>query len=636
MLQAMRDRVMGWMGWVIMGLIIMTFALFGLGSYLQDEVLNYVAKVNDVEISPAELQLAYQQQRDRMEQVLGSAFDPSVLDEKELRKSALEGVIRRQLLSQEAAKEGLTISDDLLAMNIQSVPNLQVDGKFSEDRYQQALFQRGLTPAGFEYDTRRLLQAEQLTSGLTQSAFVTAAELDRAYRLQAQKRGFAYLVVPASTFEEKIQVSDEQVKAYYDAHTDDFMVPERVRLSWVELSGADLSKTIEIGEDELLAYYEAKKDSLASKEQRKASHILIMVTPDADKDVIGEKRKLAEDLLQQIRDGADFAELAKEHSNDPGSAASGGDLGYFARGVMVPEFDEVAFSMEPGQVSDVLRTQFGFHIIRLDDVRGEKIPTLEESREQLVAELQQQSVDDLFYEQLEQLTDLAYEHPESLESIGDEMGLEISTSDWITGQGGPGIGQYSGVAAIAFSEDVLEQGNNSEPIEVEPNLAVVVRVEEREVARPSMLDEVRDRIVAIVTQQMVREQARVRGQELLKEVEQGISLEELKDDETLTFKKAEGVERGAEGYNPEVIAHIFKLPRPSGDTPVLQGVELKNGDYTVVRLTRVEDGDPASMPEEVRDQMRSGLENIRRTATLAAFVADLRERADIVIRRDSE
>ncbi len=584
---------MGWMGWVIMGLIIVTFALFGLGSYLQDEVVNYVAKVNDVDISPPEVQLAYEQQRDRMEQMLGDSFDPSIIDEQQLRKSALDSVIRQQLLVQEAAREGLAVGDNLLAMSIQSIPALQVDGRFSEEKYQQALFQRGMTPAGFEYDTRRVLQAEQLTSGLTQSAFVTEAELDQAYRLQAQKRDFAYLLIPAAIFEVDVQIADELVTVYFDTHSDEFMIPEQVRLAWVELSGDELSKTIEVSEDDLGAYYEEKKESLASKEQRKAAHILIAVDSDAGKDVVEEKRKQADNLLQQIRDDADFAALAKEYSDDPGSASSGGDLGYFARGVMVPEFDEVAFSLNTGDVSDVVRTQFGFHIIKLDDVRGEEIPTLEESREQLVAELQRQSVDDLFYEQLDQLSDLSYENPESLEAIGDSLGLEVRISEWISEQGGPGVGEYPGVAAVAFSEDVLEQGNNSEPLEVGPLTVVVVRVEEREPAKPSALEDVSERIVVTLKKQAAQEQAQARGLELLKELEQGTSLEELKDDEALELKKAEGVERSVTGYNPELVAEIFRLVRPVDGTPIQQGVDLSNGDYAVVRSPGVSDADPA-------------------------------------------
>lgn len=636
MLQAMRDRAMGWMGWVIMGLIIVTFALFGLGSYLQDEIVAYVAKVNDVEISPPEVQLAYEQQRERMEQMLGDRFDPSMFDEQQLRKTALDSVIRQQLLVQEAASEGLAVSDSLLAMSIQSIPALQVDGMFSEEKYQQALFQRGMTPAGFEFDTRRVLQAEQLTSGLTQSAFVTDAELDQAYRLQAQKRDFAYLVIPATIFRQNVQITDEQVTEYFDTHSDDFVIPEQLRLSWVELTGDELSKTIEVGEDDLRAYYEGKKESLVSKEQRKAAHILIAVDPDADKEVVEEKRKQADDVLQQIRDDADFAALAKEYSDDPGSASSGGGLGYFARGVMVPEFDEVVFSMDTGAVSEVVRTQFGFHIIKLEDVRAEEIPTLEALRDQLVAELQQQSVDDLFYEQLEQLTDLAYENPESLQAIGDEMGLEVRTSDWVSEQGGPGVGQYPGVVAVAFSEDVLEQGNNSEPLEVGPLSVVVVRVEERESAKPAALEAVREGIVETLMKQAAQEQAQARGLELLKEVEQGTSLQELQDDEALVFKKAEGVERSVTGYDPELVAEIFRLVRPVDGAPIQQGVELSNGDYAVVQLTGVEDGDPANMPEDVREQMRSGLEDLQRSAVLATLVQNLRDRADIVIPQDSE
>jgi peptidyl-prolyl cis-trans isomerase D len=636
MLQAMRDKALGWLGWIVIGLIIITFALFGLGSYLQDKTRVFAAKVNDAEIAPGELQQAYQQQRSQLEQMLGEAYNPALIDDEALKRRALDTLIQRQLVLQEAEANGLLISDQLLAARIHAIPAFQEDGKFSEERYQRLLLQQGQNVAGFEYQTRQLLQAEQLVNGISQTDFVTPTELERAYRLQEQKRDFSFLIVTAESFGDTVELSDEEIRAYYDQHPEEFMNPERVRLAYLRITGEELSKGIEIDEAEVDAYYREKKESLKTQEQRRASHILIQVAADADEEALKKATAEAEDVLAKIREGGDFAALAKEHSDDPGSAAQGGDLGFFARGAMVPEFEDAVFSMETGDVSDPVKTQFGFHIIKLTEIRASGIPELEDARAELVAELQKRQVDDLFYEQLEQLTDLSYEHPDSLDAAAEALGLEVQTSDWVTAAGGAGIGAYPKVVAAAFSADVLEAGNNSEPVEVAANDVIVVRVQERESPQQAPLESVRDRIVEALKQQKVAELAKARGEELLEQLKQGAAMETLTEQDKLELKTAEAVTRSAEDYNPDVLREAFRLPRPSEGASIDTGLALGNGDYAILRLTRVIDADPASMKDDVRTGLESGYENMRRSLLMSAMVDDLRARAEIVIPEQAE
>ncbi len=631
MLQAFRERVMGWLGWIIIGLVIMTFALFGLGSYLQDKSRIYAAKVNDVEITPRDLQEAYQQQRARLQEMMGDAFDPALLDEKQIRKQALDTLISRELILQAAQENGMVISDALLAAQIHEIPAFQEDGKFSEEKYRNLIRSRGQSVSEFEYEIRRSLLGDQFLGGLTGTTFVTPGELNRAYALQNQKRDFDYLIVAARPFEATIELSDEQVSDYYEKHSDDFMVPERVKLSYVRLTGEKLGGSLEVDEDELKQFYEERKASLKSKEQRRASHILIAVPSDADEAAVEKARKEAAQVREQLAGGADFAELAKAHSDDPGSAQKGGDLGFFGSGDMVPAFDKTVFGMAEGDISDPVRTQFGFHIIKLTGIRGSKVPPLDEVRDELVREMQQEKVDDLFYDQLEQLTDLSYENAESLDVAAEALGLEIQTSDWIGPDGGPGIGQYPKVRAAAFSEDVLEGGNNSEPIEVGPNDVIVVRVEERQPEHQAPLEEVRDKIVARLKHELAAEKARARGEELAAKLAGGASLESLNDEDFYAFRKAEGVTRAAPGYNPEVMRKAFTLPRPKEGKPVDASFALSNGDYALVRLTAVKDGDPAELKPEQREQMARGYENMYRSLVIETLLRDLRSRADIEI-----
>jgi peptidyl-prolyl cis-trans isomerase D len=636
MLQAMRDKVMGVLGWIVIGLIIITFALFGLGSYIQDKSQVFAAKVNGVEITPRELQMAYQQQRAQMEQMLGDAYDPALLNDKLLRQRALDSLIGRQLVFQASQDADMAISDQLLAAHIQSASVFQEDGSFSEQRYQRLLYQQGQSPASFEYDTRRGLQMEQLLNGLSKSAFVTSAEVEQAYRLQEQTRDFAYWIISAQPFEATVAITEQQIDEYYQQHAEEFVVPERVRVAYLRLSGEALADAVEVEEAELQAQYQAKKDALKTQEQRRASHILIQVAQDADQEALDAARNEAQELLDQIRAGADFAELAEKHSDDTGSAPQGGDLGFFAKGVMVPEFEASAFALQPGEVSDLVQTQFGFHIIKLIEVKASEVPEFDAVRAELLTELKQRGVDDLFYEKLEQLTDLSYEHPDSLDTAADALGLEIQHSDWLSASGGTGIGEYPKLMAVVFGEDVLEAGHNSEPVEVGANDVIVARVEEREAAQQLPLDKVRDQISEALRQQLAAQQAQAKGEELLEKLAQGASAEQIEAQDYLSSGQAEAVKRSASGHNAEVMREVFKLARPQQGASVDKGFALSDGGYAVVRLTGVTDGDPARLTDDQRTQLASGYENMRRALALSTLVEDLRKRAEIVIPQEQE
>lgn len=636
MLQTMRDKFLGVLGWVVIGLIIMTFALFGLGSYLQNDARAYAAKVNDVEISPRELQIAYQQQRARFEQAMGDAYNPDLINEKLIRQRALDGLIRQQLILQAAEADGFKVSDQLLAASIRGIPALQVDGKFSEESYKQALFRLGQTTAGFEYETRRQIITEQFINGLTTTAIVTDTEINNAYLLQEQKRDFAYLTVSAAPFGATAEPDDEQIKQYYESHTDAFMVPEKVKLEYLRLTSEDLGGAVEIDESQLQTYYDEKKETLRKQEQRRASHILIQVAADADEETDAAARKKAEDLLERIESGEDFSALASENSDDPGSSKQGGDLGFFGEGAMVPEFDEAVFAMNPGDNPVIVRSQFGYHIIKLVEVQGSEIPDFDEVRAQLTEELQQQAADEQFYELLEQLTDVSYENPESLDAAADALSLEIKTTDWLNASGGSGIGEYPKVMAAAFSEDVLEAGNNSEPVEVADHDVIVLRVLEHEPASQSPLEDVRGQVVNILKAQQARQEAMSIGQSLLEKVRSGESLEALDDQDYLSREVVEAGKRSEADKNPEVVREAFKLGRPDEGQTVETGIELTNGDYVVLQVTRVLDPDITAMDEGARKQMKSGFEQLRRSVDLATMVENLRMNADIQIPRDEE
>jgi peptidyl-prolyl cis-trans isomerase D len=566
-----------------------------------------------------------------MQEMLGDAYNPALIDERMLREQALQSLISRQLILQAAQEGGVAISDQLLAASIHSIEAFQADGEFREEVYQSVLGRQGMTPLGFEHRTRLQLTAEQLVNGLSNTTFVTGSEVERAYSLQEQKRTFDYIVVAAPSVEELAEPDDALIQSYYDENSQAFMTPERVRLAYLRLSADGLSESIEIDEQALTDYYEEKKNSLKGQEQRRASHMLFQLDADADEATEKAVLEKAENVLQQVKGGADFAALATENSDDPGSAAGGGDLGFFAKGAMVPEFEQAAFDLQPGEVSDLVRSQFGYHIIKLTEIKGADIPALEDVREQLITELKQGEIDDLYYELLEQLTDNTYESPDSLDAAADALGLEIQTSDWITAAGGEGIGQYPKVLSAAFSEDVLEAGNNSEPLEVAPNDTLVIRVKEREAPHPTPLVDVRVQIVEALKKETSANSARDKGEALLGKLKEGAAMKDLAGEDGLSFHQAEAVSRSAAGHSSEIVGKVFRLARSADNTATNSGFQLMNGDYVVVHLAAVEDADSDEMTEAQRAQMLRGFENMRQNLAISVLVDDLRNRAVIEI-----
>ena len=636
MLQAMRDKATGILGWIVIGLIIVTFALFGLGSYLQDKARAYTAKVNDVEISSGEFQNAYQRQRSALEAQMGDSFDPANFDEKMLRKQTLDALIQRQLILQQAASSGMVVSDQYLGKFIHSIPELQEEGVFSSDLYHRLLAQQGTNPGQFETDTRNRLLSAQLIQGVSDTAFITQREIKDAYKLQQQKRDFDYLTVSHMALFDEAEVSNEEAEKYFNENPDKYEDPEKVKLASLTLRKSDLAEELEIDPADLQTYYEEKKQGLVKQEQRRARHILIQHDAAADEDDIEEARSTAADLLSKINNGDEFSGLAKEHSEDLGSAEQGGDLGFFARGAMVPEFDEVVFAMQPGDTSEIVHSQYGFHIIKLEEIEASKIPTFDEAKADLEKELKLSAAEDIFYTQFEQLTDLAFENPDSLQAAADELGLTIEQSDWVWKDNPDGLGRFPKLIAAAYSEDVLDAGNNSEPIEVSPDEVIVVRVTERKAAELKKIDDVMDSIQANLKLKKASELAQEQGESLLKKIQAGTELKEVEKEGFYSFSEAKGVTRISRDHNPFLLKNVFQLRATDDELPITEGFHLASGDYVIVKMKAVQEAEVDKLAKEESLQLRRGLENMYKSATLATIVEDLRDHAVIEIPEDSE
>lgn len=630
MLQAIHDRVTGWIAWFIVGLIIVVFALWGIDSYLKSEAKVYAAMVNDVEITIPEYRAAKQQQIQRMRAMLGNQFDAGLTNTPEFKSAVLNRLIEEELLVQAATDAGLAVSDAYLAARIHSIPDFQGDdGKFSQERYQRLLAQQGMNPQLFERQVRRSLLISQFVSSLSDSAIVVPQEVEQGLRLQSQVRKLSYVRIPMARYLEKAEVKPDEVAAFYEANKSRFVEPEQVRLQYLELSLDTIAAGLQASDSEIEDLYATEKAKLTVEEQRRARHILIKLDEGADEAAVAAAQKKAEDLVKRLRAGEDFAKLAKEFSEDPGSAAEGGDLGLFGKGMMVPEFEEATFALKKDEISEPVRSPFGFHIIQVTEIQAAKTPELAEVRDQLIEEAKRKQAEQIFAERSETLGTLSFEHPDTLSLAAEQLGLKVQESDWLPATGGTGIGSHPQVMEAALSDDVKNGGNNSQVIEIGPDHVVVVRVLEHKPAKQLELDKVREAIVNNLRQEAARKAAREEGEALVKRLEGGASLTEISGELKLDVTDAGFIGRADSKHDRQIVAEAFQVPRVDAGKIASAGASLSNGDYVLIQIEEVRDGDVSGVGEGQRSEFQRNLNQLYGTLESAALLEQLKSKADI-------
>ncbi|MEL4237790.1 peptidylprolyl isomerase [Shewanella xiamenensis] len=589
MLEKIRDGSQGVIAKGILVLVILSFAFAGVSSYLGSTSDVPAAEVNGDKITKAELEQAYQSERARMEQQLGEMFAALSADERYLesiKQSVLERLVADKLIDQAAAAMGLRVSDEQIIAAIKSEPAFQTDGKFDNDRYQAILRQLGYQPQTFRSMMRVDMTRRQLTAALVGTEFVLPGEAKQLAELQGQTRDIRYLVVDSAPYLANASVTDEQVKNYYDANQGQFMSPEKVSLEYVELNAADFAKDSKVTEEEAQAYYDEHKTQYVSNEKRLAAHILI--APGSDEAAAKAK---AEDLAKQLDNGADFAELAKANSEDTLSAEQGGKLDWFEPGVMDPSFDAALFALQKGQHSAVVKTDFGFHIIKLLDVQPGTTVPFADVKTKIVAQLQEKKAVDQFYSLQSKLADTSYEVPDTLAETAKVVGVEIKTTPLFSRDDVPAALNKPDVVKAAFSDSVMRQGLNSEVIELEPNHVVVIRMKEHHDAGTMPLAEVKADIAERLKQDQANAAARAKAEELMAQVKAGAA------DVSLIAKAKLG--RGAQDLDAAIVTKTFQMPTPSA-APVVDTVALANG-YAVIALDKV------NAAESVSDELVNAL-----------------------------
>ncbi|RKT45067.1 SurA N-terminal domain-containing protein [Thiocapsa rosea] len=598
MLQAIRERAQGWLAWVIVGFISIPFALWGIQSYLGVGGEPVVATVNGVEITDRDLSRRAQQARIELRERLGAAYDPALFEEGRLRAEVLDDMIRQTLLLDVSNRIGMRVSDEEVRIQILAEPAFQRDGRFDRESYERLLRLQGLSPAQFEEQLRQQLIGNQLLRAVVGSELITSRELDDYRRLSGQTRELSYALMPAADFQSDAPIGEDEIQAFYEANAARFQSPEMVKLDYLVLDVAELAKGAEIRDDELLRVYEQDQSRFGQPELRSVRHLLVTVPQDADEASAQAVEAQVQAIRERILAGEAFDEVARAESQDPGSASEGGSLGTIEQGIMDPVFDMVAFALPEGELSQPVRTRFGYHLIEVTEIIPPAVKSFEEVKEELRAEVSRQRAESLFYDLGERLANVAYETPDSLEPAADELGLTLQQSDWIGRAGGEGVLAHPRVTGAAFSDEVLVGRTNSDLIEPERDVlrAVVLRVADHRVAAVRPLDEVRDEIAEELRSERARESALQAAGTAVEQLRQGVNWSEAMPSAVVESPGA--VARDLQSVPAPVRQLAFTLPAPVEGTASVGTTVLENGDVAVIQVTAVKDGDttPAEGP----------------------------------------
>ena len=610
---------------IMLGLITLPFAFWGIDSYRRGASdAQDVAVVAGQKITLQEFSQAQREQQEHLRELLGGKFDPAMLDTPAQRAELLDQLIQQRLLAVQAVKSNLVVTDQQLRDIIVALPAFQENGKFSKARYDAMLRAQGMNDVIFEARLRRDVELQQLNTAVGESVIAGKTRVAHFLAIEGQQREVSEALLSVDQFAREVKLAPDAVKTYYDTHPGEFVVPEQVRAQYAVLNADVLAAQETVSEADMHSWYDS--NVRAKFEARTAA------------------KKKAEDVLAQLRAAPDkFAELAKKYSQDPGSKDNGGDLGFFARGSMVKPFEDAVFKLKPGQLSDIVETSFGFHIIKLTGIKAAKDGQPEERRASHILitapaakdfqdmrtdiekELKTQQLRKKFAEAAETFSNLAYEQPDSLQPIADKFKLKLQQSGWLTRKAGPAAGVLNNqkILDALYSPDSLKNKHNTEAVEAAPETMVVARVLEHKPAAPKPLEQVKAEIAKKLTDQQAMELAVKRGKEEFAELQQG-------KDAGLTWGAPKIVSReGKAELNPVAREAVFRAD--TSKLPAYQGVEMPGRGYGIYRISRVIDAPQADAARE--KQMKQQLEQLSAQEQGAAYIANLRAAAKIEINR---
>ncbi|WP_160838302.1 MULTISPECIES: peptidylprolyl isomerase [Aeromonas] len=632
MLDKLREGAQGKVAKVILGLIILSFALAGVGSYLNGPARTAPATVNGNDISAPALENAYRNERARMESQMGEAFNQLAANPdymKQFRRGVLDRLIDQALIDDKARSLGLRVSDEQIKQAIVAMPEFAENGKFSNDRYLQLIRRAGMTPEMFRDSLRQDMVRQQLMGAVLGSEFALKGEAEQLDRLYNQTRDLRLIRLAASAYVDGIEVSDAEVEQFYKANSARFMNDETVKVDYLLLDAANLGKNIKVTEQDAQDYYDQHQDLFQRPERRQVAHILI---PFGKDEKAAEQK--AEAVLAKAKAGDDFAALAKADSSDTFSAKKGGELDWFEKGVMDPAFEKAAFALaKAGDLSAVVKSPFGFHIIKLLAVEPAKTKPFVDVMSDTIARLQSEKAKEQFFAEQQKMADSSFENPDSLDLTAEAMGLQVQSTGYFSQADAPAPLNDPKVLSVAFSEQLRDDNTNSDVIELADGKALVLHIMGHQPKAAKPLAEVKEQVITAIKHDKASEVARGKAQGLLDKLKAG---ENVQADLTALGLKVDthtSVSRFAQEMDQNLVTQVFRMPHPTDGKPSVELVTEANGDRVVVALDKVNViKEPSQMVSLLQGQLGQG----KAQADYKSLIDELRKAAKIEYFTDVE
>lgn len=624
MLQLIRERLTGGVAAVIMGLILVPFLFFGVQN-LPFVSSPYAAKVDGSEISVARFEQAYRDQIQRNPNLAQLPDEYRV----EIRRRILDSLVRERLIEMHLVAKGYQISDEQVMGAVRQVPDFQLDGKFDLETYRTVLLQNNLTPTEFEARQRRAMREDQLQRAVGATAIVTPAEFRRYLNLIAEQRQIELATFDIGAVAQGIDVSDEEVEAYYNDNDTLYMTPESADIEMIEVSRDAVAKSIDVSDEQLQDYYDSEKGRFLQDEERDARHILLPFGDDKD-----VARAKAQELLARAKAGEPFADLAKTYSKDGGTAPNGGDLGALTRSQLPDALGDAIFSMKEGEIRGPIESDFGFHIVRLDKILERGPLPLEQVRGELLSELRERESENAFRDLERRVSDALFENPD-MQSISAATGLTVQAATGITRSGGGPVGNNQAAIDAIFDARVLNDGQISELIEMDNNRSAIFKVTAHHEAAREPLDAVRSQVVNAVRDERAHAIVSDRSEKMLAALAAGEDFAAAGDAAGAQIEAQKLVARGAQDIDATVLEQVFTATKPEDGKPVRGKVAMPDGGYTVFSLDAVLPGRPESIPVSDRDAGKRQLVQEEGLSDFRAVVQAMYEKADVVISKDA-
>ena len=616
MLTKIREKSQGALAWVILTLICVPFALWGINNYLDTGKEAPVASVGDKDFYQRDVNKAYEQYSQNLQGLN--------IDEQTLKTQALQKLIKDEVLLQYVHSEGLVITDEEAREFIKSLPYFQVEGKFSDKQYKTLLSSQRISSGEFVSRIKNALTMEQFQHSIIDSSFASQYDVEAFFKIQNEQRDVDFVAVPLQASIEK--PTDEEISTYYQQHEALYQIPEQVSVEYVELILDDIVKKVVLSDDKLKAYYDDQKELFTNPERRKISHILFTVNDKVSEKEALEKATKAKNELQT----KDFSVLASEVSDDKLTAQKGGDLGLFNVGVMEKSFEEAASALKLGEVSNPVRSAFGYHLIKVTDLVAGGVKSFESVKNDVIQAYQKNQAENAFFEAGEKLTEMSFEHPDSLQTVATNLGTTVKKSSLFTKDNGEGVATEDKIRNVAFSEEVL-QGNNSAPVELGAGRLVVVRLLEHKAATKRELSEVKQDVVSVLIKQKAQSLTDEKVQKITEKLRSGLSIQAIAAENDLSIKTEKGLVRGKNKLPDALSSAIFKAPKPLVDKPSIFNVTLPTGERLVVSLSKATEG---VMSEADKKQLELAKKNIANAFGQTEFnqaLNSLQRKADVTV-----